>query len=204
MPGCGERHHEAGRSDLHFRSVNTAVPTGTSERSNRKSHRNSIRITVVLCWSRAELNSPKIIFSRWFWNIWTVSVRNGESRIHAVDGETACQRAVKRRFFRFGYKLATWSQSLEGLQPRGFEACEAEIKRLEKYLFAVLIISYRREFVKLKTVLRIADVPLAPPFIAGEMRVDGMAAGRFGYRRLQRLFDLVLLLAKALFLCVLF
>ena len=60
-------------------------------------------------WSRAELNSPKIIFSRWFWNIWTVSVRNGESRIHAVDGETACQRAVKWRFFRFGYKLATWS-----------------------------------------------------------------------------------------------
>ena len=66
-------------------------------------------------WSRGELNSPKIIFSHWFWNIWTVSVRNGESRIHAVDGETACQRAVKRRFFRFGYKLATWSQSLGGL-----------------------------------------------------------------------------------------
>lgn len=48
MPGCGKRHHEAGRSDLHFRSVNTAVPTGTSERSNRKIHRNSIRITVDL------------------------------------------------------------------------------------------------------------------------------------------------------------
>ena len=144
----------------------------------------------VLCWfqrSREELNSPKIIFSRWFWNIWTVSVRNGESRIHAVDGETACQRAVKRRFFRFGYKLATWSQSLGGLQPRGFETHEAEIKRLEKYLFAVLIIAYRREFVKLETVLRIADVPLAPPLIAGEMRVDAMAAGRFGYRRLQGL-----------------
>lgn len=112
-------------------------------------------------------------------------MRYGESRIHAVDGETACQRAVKRRFFRFGYKLATWSQSLEGLQPRVFEVLEAEIKRLEKYLFAVLIIAYRREFVKLKTVLRIADVPLAPPPIAGEMRVDAMAAGRFGYRRLQ-------------------
>lgn len=138
-------------------------------------------------WRRGELNSPKIIFSRWFWNIWTVSVRNGESRIHAVDGETACQRAVKRRFFRFGYKLATWSQALGGLQPRGFEAREAGIKRLEKYLFAVLIIAYRREFVKFRTVLRIADVPLAPPFIAGEMRVDGMAAGRFGYRRLQGL-----------------
>ena len=71
-------------------------------------------------------------------------------------------------------------------------------------LFAVLIIAYRREFVKFGVVLRIADVPLAPPLIAGEMRVDAMAAGRFGYRRLQRLFDLVLLLAKALFLCVLF
>ena len=65
-----------------------------------------------------------------------------------MDGETACQRAVKRRFFRFGYKLATWSQSLEGLQPRVFEVLEAEIKRLEKYLFTVLIIAYRREFVK--------------------------------------------------------
>ena len=75
-------------------------------------------------------------------------MRNGESRIHAVDGETACQRAVKRRFFRFGYKLATWSQSLGGLQPRVFEVLEAEIKRLEKYLFTVLIIAYRREFVK--------------------------------------------------------
>lgn len=114
-------------------------------------------------------------------------MRNGESRIHAVDGETACQRAVKRRFFRFGYKLATWSQSLGGLWPRDFETREAEIKRLEKYLFAVLIIAYRREFVKFGKVLRIADVPLAPPFIAGEMRVDRMAAGRFGYRRLQRL-----------------
>ena len=103
---------------------------------------------VLFWWSRGELNSPKIIFSRWFWNIWTVFVRNGESRIHAVDGETACQRAVKRRFFRFGYKLATWSQSLEGLQPRVFEVLEAEIKRLEKYLFTVLIIAYRREFVK--------------------------------------------------------
>ena len=129
------------------------------------------------------MNSPKIIFSRWFWNIWTVSVRNGESRIHAVDGETACQRAVKRRFFRFGYKLATWSQSLEGLQPRDFEARGPEIKRLEKYLFAVLIIAYRREFVKFGVVLRIADVPLVPPLIAGEIR----AAGRFGYGRLQRL-----------------
>lgn len=116
--------------------------------SSTKDHRNSIRITVVFCWSRGELNSPKIIFSRWFWNIWTVSVRNGESRIHAVDGETACQRAVKWRFFRFGYKLATWSQSLGGLQPRFFETREAGIKRLEKYLFAVLIIAYRREFVK--------------------------------------------------------
>ena len=48
MPGCGEQHHEGGRSDLHFRSVNTAVPTGTPERSNRKIHRNSIRITVDL------------------------------------------------------------------------------------------------------------------------------------------------------------
>lgn len=133
------------------------------------------------------MNSPKNIFSRWFWNIWTVSVRNGESRIHAVDGETACQRAVKWRFFRFGYKLATWSQSLEGLQPRGFEAREAGIKHPEKYLFAILIIAYRREFVKLKTVLRIADVPLAPPLIAGEMRVNAMAARRFGYRRLQGL-----------------
>ena len=91
------------------------VNNGQPELFVKKDHRNSIRITVVLCWSRGELNSPKIIFSRWFWNIWTVSVRNGESRIHAVDGETACQRAVKRRFFRFGYKLATWSQSLEGL-----------------------------------------------------------------------------------------
>lgn len=133
------------------------------------------------------MNSPKIIFSRWFWNIWTVSVRNRVSRIHAVDGETACQRAVKRRFFRFGYKLATWSQALGGLLPRDFETHEAKIKRLKKYLFAVLIIAYRREFVKLKTVLRIADVPLAPPLIAGEMRVDAMAAGRFGYRRLQGL-----------------
>ena len=114
-------------------------------------------------------------------------MRNGESRIHAVDGETACQRAVKRRFFRFGYKLATWSQSLGGLQPRGFEAHEAEIKRLEKYLFAVLIIAYRREFVKFGKVLRIADVPLAPPLIASEIRVNAMAAGRFGYRRLQGL-----------------
>jgi len=35
--------------------------------------------------------------------------------------------------------------------------------------------------------LQIADGPLAPPLIASEMRVDGMAAGRFGYRRLQRL-----------------
>lgn len=35
--------------------------------------------------------------------------------------------------------------------------------------------------------MRIADVPLAPPLIAGEMRVDAMAAGRFGYRRLQGL-----------------
>ena len=94
------------------------------------------------------MNSPKIIFSRCFLYIWTVSVRNGESRIHAVDGETACQRAVKWRFFRFGYKLATWSQSLEGLQPRVFEIQEAEIKYLEKYLFAILIIAYRREFVK--------------------------------------------------------
>lgn len=131
-------------------------------------------------------------------------MRNGESRIHAVDGETACQRSVKRRFSRFGYKLATWSQSLGGLQPRVFETREAEIKRLEKYLFAVLIIAYRREFVKFETVLRIADVPLVPPLIAGKMRVDAMAAGRFGYRWLQRLFDLVLLLAKALFLCGLF
>lgn len=114
-------------------------------------------------------------------------MRNGESRIHAVDGETACQRAVKRRFFRFGYKLATWSQSLEGLQPRVFEVLEAEIKRLEKYLFAVLIIAYRREFVKFGVVLRIADVPLVAPLIAGEMRVDEMTAGRFGYRRLQGL-----------------
>lgn len=114
-------------------------------------------------------------------------MRNGESRIHAVDGETACQRAVKRRFFRFGYKLATWSQSLEGLQPRGFETHEAGIKRLEKYLFAVLIIAYRREFVKFKTVLQNADLPLAPPLIASEMMVDGMPAGRFGYRRLQGL-----------------
>ena len=48
MPGCGERHHEAGGSEFHFRSVNTAVPTGTSERSNRKIHRNPIRITVDL------------------------------------------------------------------------------------------------------------------------------------------------------------
>ena len=133
------------------------------------------------------MNSPKNIFSRWFWNIWTVSVRNGESRTHAVDGETACQRAVKWRFFRFGYKLATWSQSLEGLQPRVFEIREAAIECLEKYLFAVLIIAYRREFVKFGVVLRIADVPLAPPLIASEMRVDAMAAGRFGYRRLQRL-----------------
>ena len=84
-------------------------------------------------------------------------MRNGESRIHAVDGETACQRAVKRRFFRF-------------------EAREAEIKHPEKYLFAVLIIAYRREFVKFGMVLRIADVPLAPPLIAGEMRVDGKTA----------------------------
>lgn len=61
------------------------------------------------------------------------------------------------------------------------------MKHLEKYLFTVLIIAYRREFVKFKTVLRIADVPLAPPLIAGEMRVNAMAAGRFGYRRLQRL-----------------
>lgn len=114
-------------------------------------------------------------------------MRNGESRIHAVDGETACQRAVKRRFFRFGYKLATWSQSLGDLQPRGFEIREAEIKRLEKYLFAVLIIAYRREFVKFGVVLQNADLPLAPPLIAGEMRVDGMTAERFGYRRLQRL-----------------
>ena len=53
-------------------------------------------------------------------------------------------------------------------------------------------------------VLQNADLPLAPPLIAGEIRVNAMAAGRFGYRRLQRLFDLVLLLAKALFLCVLF
>ena len=53
-------------------------------------------------------------------------------------------------------------------------------------------------------VLRIADVPLVPLLIVGEIRVDAMAAERFGYRRLQRLFDLVLLLAKALFLCVLF
>lgn len=114
-------------------------------------------------------------------------MRNGESRIHAVDGETACLRAVKRRFFRFGYKLATWSQSLEGLQPRFFEIREAEIQRLEKYLFAVLIIAYRREFVKFETVLRIADVPLVPLLIVGEIRVDAMAAERFGYRRLQRL-----------------
>lgn len=114
-------------------------------------------------------------------------MRNGESRIHAVDGETACQRAVKWRFFRFGYKLATWSQSLGGLQPRVFEIREAEIKHPEKYLFAVLIIAYRREFVKFGVVLRIADVPLVPPLIAGEMRVDAMVAGRFGYRRLQRL-----------------
>lgn len=104
-----------------------------------------------------------------------------------MDGETACQRAVKRRFFRFGYKLATWSQSLGGLYPRAFETREAGIKRLEKYLFAVPIIAYRREFVKLKTVLRIADLPLAPSLIAGEMMVDGMTAGRFGYRRLQGL-----------------
>lgn len=114
-------------------------------------------------------------------------MRNGESRIHAVDGETACQRAIKRRFFRFGYKLATWSQSLEGLQPRVFEARGSEIKRLEKYLFAVLIIAYWREFVKFGVVLRIADVLLVPLLIAGEMRVDGMTAERFGYRRLQRL-----------------
>lgn len=133
------------------------------------------------------MNSPKIIFSRWFWNIWTVSVRNGESRIHAVDGETACRRAVKRRFFRFGYKLATWSQSLGGLQPRVFEAREVVIKRLEKYLFAVLIIAYRREFVKFGVVLRIADVPPVPLLIVGEIQVDAMAAGRFGYRWLQRL-----------------
>ena len=57
----------------------------------------------------------------------------------------------------------------------------------EKYLFAVLIIAYRREFVKLKTVLRIADVPLVAPLITGEIRVDAMAAGKFGYRRLQGL-----------------
>lgn len=114
-------------------------------------------------------------------------MRNGESRIHAVDGETACQSAVKRRFFRFGYKLATWSQSLGGLYPRAFETREAGIKRLEKYLFAVLIIAYRREFVKFGVVLRIADVPLVAPLIAGEIRVVAMAARRFGYRRLQRL-----------------
>lgn len=59
--------------------------------------------------------------------------------------------------------------------------------RLEKYLFAVFIIAYRREFVKFGKVLRIADVPPAPSLIAGEMRVDAMAAGRFGYRRLQGL-----------------
>lgn len=112
-------------------------------------------------------------------------MRNGESRIHAVDGETACQRAVKWRFFRFGYKLTTWSQSLGGLQPRVFEIREAEIEHPEKYLFTVLIIAYRREFVKFETVLRIADVPLVPPLIASEMRVDRMTAGRFGYRRLQ-------------------
>ena len=94
-------------------------------------------------------------------------MRNGESRIHAVDGETACQRAVKRRFFRFCYKLATWSQALGGLSPRDFETREAKIKRFEKYLFAVLIIAYRREFVKFGVVLRIADVPLAPTLIAG-------------------------------------
>jgi len=35
--------------------------------------------------------------------------------------------------------------------------------------------------------LRIADVPLVAPLIAGEIRVDGMATGKFGYRRLQRL-----------------
>ena len=92
--------------------------------SSKKDHRNSIRITVVFCWSRGELNSPKIIFSRWFWNIWTVSVRNGESRIHAVDGETACQRAVKRRFFR----LATsW---LHGAKLS--EACSHGVLRLAR------------------------------------------------------------------------
>ena len=144
----------------------------------------------ILCWfqrSREELNSPKIIFSRWFWNIWTVSVRNGESRIHAVDGETACQRAVKRRFFRFGYKLATWSQSLGGLQPRDFETHEAKIKHPEKYLFAVLIIAYRREFVKFGVVLQNADLPLAQTPISSKITVDEMTAGRFGYRRLQGL-----------------
>ena len=56
-----------------------------------------------------------------------------------------------------------------------------------KVSFAVLIIAYRREFVKFGKVLRIADVPLAPPLIAGEIRVDAMAAGRFGYRRPQGL-----------------
>ena len=75
------------------------------------------------------------------------------------------------------------------------EACSHGILRLarlessipKKYLFAVLIIAYRREFVKLKTVLQNADLPLAPTLIAGEMRGDAMAAGRFGYRRLQGL-----------------
>lgn len=114
-------------------------------------------------------------------------MRNGESRIHAVDGETVCQRAVKWRFFRFGYKLATWSQSLEGLQPRVFEIREAEMKRLEKYLFAVLIIAYRREFVKFGVVLRIADVPLTQTPVSSKITVDGMTVERFGYRRLQRL-----------------
>lgn len=36
-------------------------------------------------------------------------------------------------------------------------------------------------------VLQNADLPLAPPLIAGEMMVDEMTAGRFGYRRLQGL-----------------
>ena len=114
-------------------------------------------------------------------------MRNGESRIHAVDGETACQRAVKWRFFRFGYKLATWSQSLGGLQPRVFETRKAVINHPEKYLFAVLIIAYRREFVKFKTVLRRIGIPLAQTPISSKITVDVMTAGRFGCRRLQRL-----------------
>ena len=38
------------------------VNNGQPELFVKKDHRNSVRITVVLCWSRGELNSPKIIF----------------------------------------------------------------------------------------------------------------------------------------------